>query len=159
MFEKWIDRILEKKGKVRELLHLGTEFEYTRTVDENDKIVDPFVPKFDITKVKDFSKEVKHSQKVRIESPRFIRTLRKALYEIFFDADKDRSGSLTYDEFKEAFKNLTYGLNDSDVYTLIALADENEDGRINWEEFIPIGIEVIKTFYARNKTLQDMDDK
>ena len=154
MFEKWIDKVLEKKSKVKELLHLGTEFEHTRTIDENNKIVDPFVPKFDITKVKNFTKEVKQSQKVRIESPRFIRTLRKALYEIFFDADKDKSGSLTYDEFREAFKNLSYGLNDNDVYTLIALADENEDGKINWEEFIPVGIEGIKTFYARNKALQ-----
>ena len=159
MFEKWIDKMLEKKSKVRELLHLGTEFEHTRTIDENNKIVDPFVPKFDITKVKNFTKEVKQSQKVRIESPRFIRTLRKALYEIFFDADKDKSGSLSYDEFREAFKNLSYGLNDNDVYTLIALADENEDGKIGWEEFIPVGIEVIKTFYARNKTLAQDDKK
>ena len=33
MFEKWIDRALENKLKVKGLLHLGTEFEYTRTVD------------------------------------------------------------------------------------------------------------------------------
>ena len=157
MFEKWIDRVLEKKLKIKELLHLGTEFEYTRTIDHNKKIVDPFVPKFDITKVKDFSKEIKQSQKVRIDSPRFIRTLRKALYEIFYEADKDQSGYLDYDEFQDAFKNLSYGLNDNDVYTLIALADENEDGKIYWEEFIPIGIDVIKTFYARNKTMQKME--
>jgi len=40
---------------------LGTEFEYTRTVDENGKIVDPFVPKFDLTKIKDLSKEINKS--------------------------------------------------------------------------------------------------
>lgn len=100
MFEKWIDRVLDKKSKIKELLHLGTEFEYTRTVDETNKIIDPFVPKFDITKVKDFSREIKQSQKVRVESPRFIRTLRKALYEIFYEADKDQSGFLDYQEFK-----------------------------------------------------------
>lgn len=33
MFEKWIDRVLENKVKVKSLLHLGSEFEYTRTVD------------------------------------------------------------------------------------------------------------------------------
>jgi calmodulin len=158
MFEKWIDRVLEKKSKIKELLHLGTDFEYTRMVDEQGKIVDPFVPKFDITKAKDFNKEVTKSQKVRIESPRFIRTLRKALYEIFYEADKDHSGYLDYDEFKNSFKNLSYGLNENDIYTLIALADENDDGKITWEEFIPIGIEAIKTFYARNKTLQKMKD-
>jgi hypothetical protein len=33
---------------------------------------------------------------------------------------------------------------------LIAYADENQDEKINWKEFIPIGIEAIKTFYSRN---------
>ena len=33
-------------------LHLGTEFEYTRLVDEYGKNVNPFVPKFDIQKAK-----------------------------------------------------------------------------------------------------------
>ena len=61
MFEKWIDRILENKVKVKSIIHLGTEFEYTRTVDENGKIVDPFLPKFDLTKVKDLTKEVAKS--------------------------------------------------------------------------------------------------
>lgn len=58
MFEKWIDWILENKVKVKSVIHLGTEFEYTRTVDENGKIVDPFLPKFDLTKVKDLTKEI-----------------------------------------------------------------------------------------------------
>lgn len=61
MFEKWIDWILENKVKVKSVIHLGTEFEYTRTVDENGKIVDPFVPKFDLTKIKDLSKEINKS--------------------------------------------------------------------------------------------------
>jgi len=33
---------------------------------------------------------------------------------------------------------------------MIALADEDEDERISWEEFIPIGIDAIKNFYTRN---------
>lgn len=36
----------------------------------------------------------------------------------------------------------------------MALADENNDGVISWEEFIPVGIDTIKAFFARNKTLQ-----
>jgi hypothetical protein len=30
------------------------------------------------------------------------------------------------------------------------LADEDDDELISWSEFIPIGIEAIKTFYSRN---------
>ena len=59
-------------------------------------------------------------------------------------------GFLTYEEFKDAFRTLTYGLNDNDVNMLVALADEDKDELISWKEFIPIGIEAIKTFYTRN---------
>lgn len=146
--------MLENKLKIKMQLHLGTEFEYTRTVDEKGKTVDPFVPKFDIMKVKDFQKEMRKSQKVNVESPRFINTLKRALYEMFELADKDKSGNLSYQEFYDAFKTLSYGLSENDIKTLVALADENQDGMISWEEFIPIGIESIQTFFARNKTLQ-----
>lgn len=36
---------------------MGTEFEYTRNVDKKGNPEDPFVPKFDIMKIKDLSKE------------------------------------------------------------------------------------------------------
>ena len=87
---------MENKLKIKSLLHLGTEFEYTRTVDEKGKTMDPFVPKFDIIKVKELSKEIRKSQKVNVESPRFINTLKRALYEMFELADKDKSGKLDY---------------------------------------------------------------
>lgn len=53
--------MLENKLKIKSLLHLGTEFEFTRTVDEKGKMMDPFVPKFDIMKVQDLSKEMRKS--------------------------------------------------------------------------------------------------
>lgn len=73
---------------------------------------------------------------------------------MFVEADVDGNGSLSYAEFKEAFKGLTYGLSENDINTLVALADENNDGKIDWHEFIPVGIESIKTFFSRNKALQ-----
>ena len=65
----------------------------------------------------------------------------------------DNSGSLSYKEFAGAFKTLSYGLSDNDIKTLIALADDNNDEKITWEEFIPVAIDSIKTFFARNKAL------
>jgi len=90
---------------------------------------------------------------VNVDSPRFINTLRVALFKIFEDADKDKSGHLDSEEFEDAFRNLSYGLVDNDIQNLIALADENGDGKISWEEFIPVGIDAIKTFFSRNKVL------
>ena len=68
-------------------MHLGTEFEYTRNVDKRGKPVDPFVPKFDIMKAKDLGKELTKSQKINVESPRFIKTLERALIVLFEQAD------------------------------------------------------------------------
>jgi len=47
-------------------------------------------------KVKDLGKEVRKSQKINVESPRFVSTLKRALTEMFEHADKDKSGSLSY---------------------------------------------------------------
>lgn len=69
---------------------------------------------------------------------------------MFGKMDKSGSGKLTYEEFKDAFRTLSYGLNDNDINMMVALADEDNDELITWNEFIPIGIEAIKTFYTRN---------
>jgi len=36
---------------------------------------------------------------------------------------------------------------------MLALADENPNGKISWKEFIPIGIKAIQIFLERNKRL------
>jgi Ca2+-binding EF-hand superfamily protein len=69
---------------------------------------------------------------------------------MFIAMDKDGRGKLTYTEFRDSFRTLSYGLNDNDINMLIALADEDHDEMIDWKEFIPIGIEAIRTFYCRN---------
>lgn len=58
--------MLENKLKIKMQLHLGTEFEYTRLVDKKGQPIDPFVPKFDIMKIKNLDKETKKSQKINV---------------------------------------------------------------------------------------------
>ena len=133
---------------------MGTEFEYTRNVDKKNQPIDPFVPKFDIMKAKDLSKELNKSQKINVESPRFIKTLERALTKLFTEADVASCGDLNYVQFYDAFKLLpTYDLDENDIKVLLALADENRVGNITWADFIPVGIDAIKTFLARNKML------
>jgi Ca2+-binding EF-hand superfamily protein len=106
-------------------------------------------------KAKDLHKELNKSQKINVESPRFIKTLERALTLLFTEADATNDGQLTYSQFFEAFKRLpTYDLCENDIRVLLALADENKVGNITWAEFIPVGIDAIKTFLARNKDLQ-----
>ena len=71
--------------------------------------------------------------------------------------DKDGTGKLTYSEFRDSFRTLSYGLNDNDINMLIALADEDKDELISWQEFIPIGIDAIRTFYTRNIVKKSAD--
>lgn len=73
--------------------------------------------------------------------------------------DKDGTGRLTYQEFRDSFRTLSYGLNDNDINMLIALADEDHDEKIVWDEFIPIGIEAICTFYTRNLSKERTDNR
>lgn len=108
-------------------------------------------------KIKDLSKESTKSQKINVESPRFIKTLERALVKLFEEADLAKSGELTYRQFYDAFRLLpTYDLQENDIRTLMALADENANGAITWREFIPVGIEAIKSFLARNKMMQKL---
>lgn len=132
-------------------------FEYTRLVDKKGIPIDPFVPNFDITKAVDFSKDQRRAQKIAVESPRFIKTLERALIKLFTEADEANTKELSFQNFFNAFKFLpTYDLCENDFRVLLALADENENGNIYWPDFIPIGIEAIKTFLARNKLLAKM---
>lgn len=87
---------MENKLKIKLQLHLGTEFEYTRLVDMKGKKIDPFVPKYDIMKIQNLQKDIKKSQKIYVESPRFIKTLERALIAILEEADIDKSGELSY---------------------------------------------------------------
>lgn len=79
--------------------------------------------------------------------------MERALIALFEKADTDSSNELNYQEFYDAFKSFSYDLTDNDIRTLIALADENANGKISWRDFIPVGIQAIKTFLARNKKL------
>jgi len=151
MFEEWIDRVLNNKLKIKALLHLGTEFEYTRTIDEHGNVINPFEEKFDITKATDLSSFAKKAEKINVDSPRFSKQLQKTLADLFAKMDKDGSGNLSVEELHLGLKSLAYGLTEDDVLALVSLADENEDGLIQFEEFTTIALDTIKAFLARNK--------
>ena len=114
--------------------------------------------------MKDLEKVTKQSQKIDVESPRFISTLERALVKLFTEANvlveskvvnygANEAGELNYYQFFNSFKQLPYDLSPNDMRYLLAIADENKNGRISWRDFIPVGIDAIKTFLARNKQL------
>jgi hypothetical protein len=93
------------------------------------------------------------SQKINVDSPRFISTLERAIIKLFKDIDTENTGVLTYSQFFESFKDLKYDLTENDVRAMIALAEEDEERRIPWQPFVPVGLAAIRTFLSRNKQL------
>jgi len=91
------------------------------------------------------------SQKINVDSPRFISTLERAIVKLFQDLDPENIGTLSVKTFFESFKNLAYDLTENDVRAMIALAEEDENQMIPWRPFVPIGLAAIRTFLSRNK--------
>ncbi|ETW00192.1 hypothetical protein, variant [Aphanomyces invadans] len=54
-------------------------------------------------------------------------------FQIF---DTDASGSIEYDEFADGLKKLDTGLSESQIYELMRTADTNDDGRLDFTEFV-----------------------
>lgn len=76
---------------------------------------------------------------------------RNTIKEMFRHADMDKSGFLDRRELKSVFIKLRddLGLSDKDIRLLMAEADENEDGVIDYEEFCHIAVDVLESIYAK----------
>ncbi len=65
-----------------------------------------------------------------------MRSANKSLKEIFSDFDHDHWGTISNVEFRNALRDLNLGLSLEEIDVLQNLCDENQDGLINYEEFI-----------------------
>lgn len=79
--------------------------------------------------------------------------LRERITTIFLDADVDNNGFLDHREFKTVVKRFgdELGLQVSDIRRVMAEADENADGCIEYHEFVPMAVDVIDTAIAKRK--------
>mmetsp|Transcript_12555 Transcript_12555/g.34323 ORF Transcript_12555/g.34323 Transcript_12555/m.34323 type:complete len:457 (-) Transcript_12555:138-1508(-) len=79
--------------------------------------------------------------------------LRERITAIFLDADVDNNGFLDHREFKEVLRRFgtDLGLQVTDMRRLMAEADENADGCIEYHEFVPLAVDVIDTAIAKRR--------
>lgn len=77
--------------------------------------------------------------------------LQEKIKLLFVDADIDSNGVLDRTEFKKVFEGLTseLQLTKKDIMKIMAEADENEDGLIEYEEFLPLAVDVVEAIWAR----------
>ncbi|OWZ06024.1 Serine/threonine-protein phosphatase [Phytophthora megakarya] len=64
--------------------------------------------------------------------------------------DADSSGFIEYEEFLSTLKRMDTGLSDQQVFALMRTADSNDDGRIDFNEFVQ-RFEVIFTDLGKNR--------
>jgi len=77
--------------------------------------------------------------------------LKLKIEQLFTEADADGNGYLDRKEFKQVFNGLQeeLGLTKKDVIKIMAEADENADGVIEYQEFAPIAVDVVNSIYAK----------
>jgi len=66
--------------------------------------------------------------------------MEQMLIQLFKNADVDGSGELSMQEFKDLIKIANLGLSDADLTRLMAEADVNHDGKIDYGEFVPLAV-------------------
>jgi Ca2+-binding EF-hand superfamily protein len=79
--------------------------------------------------------------------------LEAQLEALFQQADKDGNGTLDRKEVRDLMKLFAKELNISvaDLRQLTALADTNEDGFVDYHEYVPLATELLQMIYAKMK--------
>jgi hypothetical protein len=77
--------------------------------------------------------------------------LQEQILDMFLAADDDGNGYLDRKEFKRVLKEADLGLGKKDIRNVMAECDENEDGVIEYKEFMPIMVDLIHAAQARDK--------
>ena len=75
--------------------------------------------------------------------------VRDAITKVFMKFDVDKNGVLDRKELKAALKSSELNLSQHAVNDILAEADENDDGLISYEEFLPLMVELISATQAK----------
>ncbi|EFJ47239.1 radial spoke protein 7 [Volvox carteri f. nagariensis] len=79
------------------------------------------------------------------------RGARARQWELFIEADRDRSGFLDRQELTSVLRNANLRLSDRQIRQILAEADENDDDVIQYKEFLPIMVDVMQSIKAKEQ--------
>eukprot|EP00239_Pterosperma_sp_CCMP1384_P001090 CAMPEP_0197856106 /NCGR_PEP_ID=MMETSP1438-20131217/27912_1 /TAXON_ID=1461541 /ORGANISM="Pterosperma sp., Strain CCMP1384" /LENGTH=454 /DNA_ID=CAMNT_0043471453 /DNA_START=104 /DNA_END=1468 /DNA_ORIENTATION=+ len=71
--------------------------------------------------------------------------------ELFMGYDVDSNGCLDRKEFKAAMRSSELGFNTKEIRAIMAEADENGDGLIEYKEFLPLMVQIIHSLKAKHE--------
>lgn len=165
LMEKWIERFLEKKSRTSKILFLGTEYEATRIKDSRiDRIIEEmnYKPeKKDLRRLSNslisLNDEVFNKNDNEKDGERdLLETMRKVLFDVFRSFDKEDLGIVSFNEFEDILRSLNLQINSDDFHNLVHSCDINKNGVIEYDEWIPIGAEIIYGWWLKNQTEQHL---
>mmetsp|Transcript_129324 Transcript_129324/g.374493 ORF Transcript_129324/g.374493 Transcript_129324/m.374493 type:complete len:423 (-) Transcript_129324:186-1454(-) len=86
--------------------------------------------------------------------------IERIIKELFEKYDKDQSGVLDPTEFKTLMSDLQQRLDfpKDEVLRFLAEVDINSDGQVEYQEFIPLAMQIIQGMFAKKRLEQRMDE-
>ena len=107
----------------------------------------------------DIEEKYAQSEQQLKEKAEQVQVIESALIEQFRLADADGNGVLSTREFYDCMMGTNLGLDRDDVLALMAEADENEDGRIDYREFVPMAVDLVETMIAAQVAKDEMKER
>lgn len=92
-----------------------------------------------------------HLSNIKPSTTEDLQSLRSMLVTMFQEVDTENNGYLTYDEFQLLMERIEVGITAQELRFVIAEADENENGFIDYHEFVPLAVDMIQAFRARSR--------
>ncbi|EGR28085.1 hypothetical protein IMG5_183420 [Ichthyophthirius multifiliis] len=161
--EKWLEKILEKKAMTSQILFLGTEFEATRIKDPRlDKIFEELNYHEEVIEDKYLSKQLLQFPEELEVNEEFvnedeqIEVMKKALFDVFRSVDQQDMGVLSFNECMQVYNLMGLQLSKEQWQELMIMADSNQNGIIEYKEFIPLGAEIIHGIFMKNQAKKSL---
>ena len=84
--------------------------------------------------------------------------LENMLITLFKEADGDNSGALDKAEFESLMHTAQLGLKEHEIKALLADVDEDNNGTISYDEFVPFAVEVVQTMRLKQRYEEYADE-
>jgi len=75
--------------------------------------------------------------------------LQEYVLDLFLEADADKSGYLDHQEFKQVLNAANFNLSKKDIRRIMSECDTNDDGVLEYREFLPVMVDIINSLQAR----------
>ena len=155
--ETWLDRVISRKLKLHKWIDMTTPFDNARI----QKIAEIGGAKIRIEgKTSDSAAAAVDALDERLDREELMDSERE-LVSWFDAADADGKGYLNAQEFYMLVRSKAgdLGLTDDEIAVMLSYADENEDGVIEYKEFVPMAAEMMQNVEARGLAAQVMQDR